>query len=71
MKTNIKKTTKALSLFLSALMLFYAVPLAGFASTDVSAQSEALPTYDATDILCEDVSLREENVKYFLRFDGN
>ena len=70
MKTHIKKTTKVLSIFLSALILFYAVPLAGFASTDVSAQSEALPTYDATDILCEDVSLREENVKYFLRFDG-
>ena len=60
-------------MFLSVLMAFYAFPLAGLCSKALAEEdTRASSTVQlGTDIMCEDVSLREENVKYFLRYDGS
>jgi len=68
-----KSYFRVLCVFLSVLMAFYAFPLAGLGfkvlAEDGAQASNTL--HLGTDIMCEDVSLREENVKYFLRYDGS
>ena len=78
MKTSIKRTFgKTLAIFLSLLMVFYAVPesvlaLLGAASdTVISSEADELSPADEVYVLGEVVSLRSESAKHFRMSDGS
>ncbi len=72
MSTNAKKVIKSIALVMSFILVIYFLPLHGMTvlaetSPDVTATSAEMVSEATTpSILCEDESLREENVKRFL-----